>query len=96
MVEVAPILAVSERLLSVEPLRLDVGPPLSRSATILATCVSMALERYGTWQPSRFAVEGSRRAALLGVRHDAGGLRGLESPAIKMAARGPLIIVYNP
>ena len=29
MVEVAPILAVSERLLSVEPLRLDVGPPLA-------------------------------------------------------------------
>src|SRR5260221_9579833 len=47
----------------------------------------MPLERYGTWRPSRFAVEGSRRAALLGVRHDAGGLRGLESPAI---SRWPL------
>ena len=57
----------------------------------------MPLERYGTWQPSRLAVEGSRGAALLGVRHDAGGLRRLESPAIsRWPLAGPLIIVYNP
>jgi ADP-ribose pyrophosphatase YjhB (NUDIX family) len=29
----------------------------------LATCVTLPLERYGTGQASRFAVEGSRRAA---------------------------------
>jgi hypothetical protein len=66
------------------PLPISVLPltGVGRSATILATYVNMALERYGTWRPGRFAVEGNRRAALLGVRHDAGGLRGLESPAI--------------
>jgi hypothetical protein len=56
-----------------KPLMAEIG----RSATILATCVSMALERYGTWHPSRFAVEGSRRAALLGVHHDAEGYAAL-------------------